>query len=157
MQEKLLYLAGGITGLTFEQATAWRREVAGKCPSWLKALSPLRGKEFIHQLTAQGDGKVADHYAHVLATPKGIVGRDRNDVRRCDAILVNFLGATTVSIGTVMEVAWADAFGKPIIMAMEAQNLHRHSMIETVTPWIVEDLDQAVAVAVQVLGCGEQL
>jgi hypothetical protein len=34
--------------------------------------------------------------------------RDRFDATRCDVLLVNLLGAERVSIGTMMEVAWAD-------------------------------------------------
>jgi len=48
-----------------------------------------------------------------LVSPPGAVGRDRFDVQTCDLLLVNLLGATSVSIGTMFELAWTDAWRKP--------------------------------------------
>lgn len=66
-------------------------------------------------------------------------------------ILVNFLGAKKVSIGSVMEITWADAWRKPIIIVMEKDNVHAHAMIKEVAGFIVSDLDEAIAIAIAVL------
>jgi nucleoside 2-deoxyribosyltransferase len=53
-------------------------------------------------------------------------------------------GATRVSIGTVMEIAWAHAYGKPVVLVMEEGNVHDHPMIRECSPFIVHTLDEGI-------------
>ncbi|MGZ5095552.1 MAG: hypothetical protein ACXWCH_30925, partial [Burkholderiales bacterium] len=74
-----------------------------------------------------------------------VMTRDRFDATRCDVLLVNLLGTTRVSIGTVMEIAWADAKRIPIVVAMEPQgNPHEHMMIAEAIGFRVPTLDEAL-------------
>jgi nucleoside 2-deoxyribosyltransferase len=151
--EKLVYLAGGITGLTLEEASAWRERIANKFPKDIIVISPLRGKSYLK--TIVGEGTVKDHYDNkLLSTSRGITTRDRNDVTRCDAILVNLLGATKPSIGTIMEIAWADMLRKPIVVVMEPENVHQHAMIKESVGFITDNLDEAVDLVIQLLKTG---
>ena len=101
MKESLLYLAGPITGVSFDGCTDWREYVAGKLPKYIRGVSPMRGKKYLSNETA-----VKDAYEnHPLSSSKGITCRDRFDTTRCDMVFVNFLGAKKASIGTVMEIA----------------------------------------------------
>ena len=97
-----VYLAGPITGLTYAGSTDWRRYMIDKFARiGVKALSPMRGKEYLAQLkgTISGTG---EEYAHlgVLSLSRGVMTRDRFDATRCDVLLVNFLGARNISIGS---------------------------------------------------------
>lgn len=143
-----LYLAGPITGESWNGATSWRDYVAETLfDIGIECLSPLRGKN-----TYLVNEQVLDmEYRHPLSTAKGITARDRNDVMTCDAILVNLLGAQRVSIGTVLEIAWADAFRKPIILASDPGGVHDHSMINEIAGFILDDLDEAIDIAIAVL------
>jgi hypothetical protein len=87
---------------------------------------------------------------HLLSTPQGTITRDRYDVARCDALFVNFLNSEAVSIGTIMEMAWADAWRIPIILAMETRNIHDHALRQ-VAGFITGDLDEAIQTAVDVV------
>jgi nucleoside 2-deoxyribosyltransferase len=147
MKEFLLYCAGPILGTSYEESAKWRKYVAKKLPPYIKAVSPLRGKNYLIGETNMQHS----HEDMPLSSRKGIVCRDRMDVMRADMILVNFLGAKKVSIGTVMEIAWADALRKPIVLVMRGNNVHSHSMIEEVSGFIVPDLDQAISVVTAVL------
>jgi nucleoside 2-deoxyribosyltransferase len=126
MSKKKIYLAGPISGLTFEQSTEWRNEVKKMLAPSIDGFSPMRGKEQLKReaviVGAYGDDP--------LTSIDGINVRDHNDVRTSDAILVNFLGAKTVSIGTVMEIAWAQELRKPTVIVMETDNIHRHCILE---------------------------
>ncbi len=139
-----VYLAGPITGLDFEGATDWRIEVT-KLMRPIEALSPMRYKSYLAQY-----GKLRAQYEntdirHPLSTDQGITTRDRWDVQRCDLILMNFLGAERVSVGTCIEVGWGDAYRKPIILVMEREgNLHEHGMIQSIIGYRVETLEEAV-------------
>ena len=63
-------------------------------------------------------------------------------------IIANFLGAEKVSIGTVMEVAWAKSKQTPVIAVMEKEgNPHDHPMMTEVFGFRVETLEEAVDIA----------
>jgi nucleoside 2-deoxyribosyltransferase len=146
MKEFLVYCAGPISGLTYGESVDWRKQVADAFPSHIKAVSPMRGKDFLAK-----EQSLVDNYEHPLASQKGITCRDRMDVMRCDLLLVNLLGAPKVSIGTVMEIAWADMLRKPIVLVMDKGNLHDHSMIREVSGFIVPDLEMGIQTAITVL------
>lgn len=141
---KTVYAAGPITGLSFGNATDWRQELFDRLSkNNIKVLSPLRAKDYLKDEQVIGDS----YEQHVLSSQRGITARDRNDVINCDAILVNLLGATRPSFGTVMEIAWADMLRKPIVLVMEKEgNIHDHAMIRECSPFRVETLEQACTV-----------
>lgn len=136
-----VYLAGQITGLTYEGATDWRDKVASQLDSdKIETLSPMRGKSYL----ADAGVLHAGEYTQVMSTGKGINRRDNFDCTRCDCLLVNLLGTTKPSIGTCMEIGWAYQCKIPVLVVMEPNNVHRHVMIEDCTSWRVETLDEAV-------------
>lgn len=152
-REKTVYLAGPITGLSFAGCTEWRDAAVGRlAEDGVKGLSPMRAKEYLaHLTTISGHGR---EYAHlgVFATPRGVMTRDRFDCTRCDILLVNLLGAKAVSIGTVMEIAWADGRRIPIVVAIEKEgNPHEHMMVNEAIGFRVETLDEALAVTIAIL------
>lgn len=147
-----VYLAGPIAGRSGSQACAWR-EYAQSCLGTLgiRSLSPMRNKHalrFADRISTDfHDYKDLGHFY----TAKGIMARDFGDVQRADALLVNLLGCESVSIGTVMELAWAYQLRKPVVVAMEKEgNPHdRHPMVAEAIPFRVETLADAIdAVAV---------
>ncbi len=70
--------------------------------------------------------------------------RDSFDVRTADALVVNLTGAKKVSIGTVMEIAWAWEKRTPVIAIVEEGNIHEHSMLYEAIGWRVTTLDEAM-------------
>ena len=147
MPEFKVYLAGPITGLTFEDAADWREYAKQKLATYREGFgilgySPLRAKDYLLErgiLSGHPDA----YTDQVLSSAKGILTRDHWDVSTCDMVLVNFLGATSVSIGTVMEIAYASAYRKPVVVAMERDNVHVHAMLTESVGWVVDDLDYA--------------
>ena len=146
---KNVYLAGPITGLTFEGCTDWREFAIKELKAvGITGLSPMRAKDYLKNETFIGD----EYQNTVLSSSRGIITRDRWDTTRCDLILVNFLGAGIVSIGTVMEMAWADICRIPIIAVMKpGGDLHDHSMIREVIGFRVESLEEGLRVAKAIL------
>jgi len=142
-----VYLAGPITGLSWGEATDWREKVKADLKEvGITCYSPLRAKTYLSHLDGQ-NGHIADSYSKEispLSTPKGIITRDRWDATRCDVLFVNFLGAKKVSIGTVLEIAWADNSGKPIVVVMEPDNIHQHSMLNECAGYIVDSIEVGI-------------
>lgn len=150
--EFYVYLAGPITGLSYDGATDWRFDarymLKEMSKGMIESLDPMRNKSYL-----QNEINLGDHYdEHVMSTQRAIYGRDRNDCLRSDALLVNMLGAKTVSIGTVMEIAWADSKKTPIVLVMEPEgNPHEHAMLREACYWRVSDLGSACAVLTSLL------
>ncbi len=190
-----VYLAGPISGCSYEGCTDWREQVIRDlAQAGIKGLSPMRAKEYLKDITTplthpfpvgtkvmlrwgegadDESGTIVEHgprnvsymvdtgtrtvhanqsvveavatdvgfsatcenYGHLspLSGPRGIMTRDRFDATRCDVLFVNMLGATKVSVGTVMEIAWADLKRTPIVLCMEPGNIHEHAMLAEAT------------------------
>jgi nucleoside 2-deoxyribosyltransferase len=144
-----VYLAGPITGCSFGECTDWRQEMIRRLHvHGIIGLSPMRAKDYL-----KNEQSITGSYEDkVMSCSRGIITRDRFDTMRCDVLLVNFLGAKKVSIGTVMEIAWADSQRIPIILVSEREgNPHEHPMIEQVTGFRVSTLDEAFDVAIKIL------
>lgn len=143
-----VYLAGPISGLTFDESVDWRTAVQRDLADvGIDAYSPLRAKNYL-----ASEGVLEGAYdQHPLSSAKGILTRDRWDVQTADLVLVNLVGAERISIGTVMEIAYADAKRTPVVLAMEPGNAHTHPMLEQASGFIVNTLDEAVALTKAIL------
>lgn len=164
---KTIYLAGPITGVQYGEARrGWREEfdriLHGKWATmvWepenahIHCVSPMRGEELLaHAQVVEPGAEYASQ--HHIENPKGILTRDENDVRNCDLIVANFLGAERVSIGTVAEFGMARVLRKPVVLVMEREgNVHHHGFITEIACYWVETLEQAADVAETLLTPG---
>lgn len=154
-----LYLAGPISGCSYEGCTSWREHfqnlILNKCAesqqnfdgNLIKCLSPMRGKDYL-----ASEAEISGSYPnHVLSCSRGIMTRDFFDCGRCDIVVANLLGASIVSIGTVMEIAWAYQSRIPVIAVMEEGNIHNHPMIDEAIGFRVPDLEAAVHTTLMIL------
>jgi nucleoside 2-deoxyribosyltransferase len=144
-----VYLAGPITGLTFDEAITWREPVVDELYlAGIDAYSPLRFKTYLREF-----GTLESQYqgVHPLSNDRGIVARDYNDCANRDMILVNLLGAERISVGTVWEIGVGYANRRPIVIAMEEGNAHEHAMINESAGFIVRSLEEAVEIVKAVL------
>ena len=154
MHRPLVYLAGAIAGIPGTDAAEWRRDAAYLLSLRdIDTLDPMR-----HKRTLYGPERISTDYRDYadrgpFYTSRGIMARDFNDVKRCDALLVNLLGLTKPSLGTCMELAWAYALQKPAVVVMEASgNPHDlHPMLHEAMPFRVETLEEGVDVVATVL------
>lgn len=145
-----VYLAGPITGLTFEGASDWREEARRQL--WeCDVYSPMRGKLRLKEF-ADISG-TAEEYGHMgpFYSPRGIVVRDKHDCLTADIILMNLLGAKEVSIGSMVELGWATARDIPVVVVMEPDNIHLHVFMEQLAGFVVGTLKEAVEVVKGVL------
>lgn len=149
MSRPSVYLAGPITGLTFDGASDWRDKAKHKLDLLgIDAFSPMRAKSYL-----RGVGTLAaagQNYQGLspLSENKGITTRDRMDCMGRDLIIANFAGCERVSVGTCIEFGWADAARKPVILVMEDEgNCHEHGMILEIAGYRVKTLDEAIELA----------
>ena len=146
-----VYLCGPISGLTADGAREWREDAEYKFRQrklgGVKVLSPMRFKSKLPAgaLPPEGFNDLGPLY-----TNRGIFGRDRNDVRTSDVVLAYFAGAERVSIGSVMELGWADAWNIPVVAVLDP--LHDHVFVKQVATALCKDLDEAVESVLSILG-----
>jgi hypothetical protein len=154
MSRPSAYLAGPITGLPWDLITGWRNYVKQEFALVdIDAFSPLRGKLYLANETS-----ISDSYDnHVMSTQRGILARDHFDATHRDLLFVNLLETERVSIGTVMEIAWAHEAGVPIVLALTERNAngtknpHDHSMIREACPLMVPTLKEAIEISKHML------
>lgn len=151
----LVYLAGGIAGLTGEEARKWRSHAERELNHYkIDVRDPMREKGKL-----DWDKPISgDFHAYVdkglFYTSKAIMTRDFNDVKQADVLLVNLLGCTRPSLGTIMELAWAFAFQKPAVVCIEKSgNPHdNHPMIHEAMGFRVTTLEEGIYAAAVILG-----
>ena len=135
-----VYLAGPIKGLSYDDATNWREAASHDLiKHGIEPLSPMRYKEYLSR-----ERELKDSYGfNPLSSDKGVITRDRWDIQRCDIVLMYLVGAEAISIGTMIEVGWANAYQKPIVAVMTLHDIHWHGMVRECSGFIAPTLQQA--------------
>jgi nucleoside 2-deoxyribosyltransferase len=138
-----VYLSGPITGLKKSNIEGWRQRVSSLLPPGVQIIDPARS-DYNEAIAFQKHENISDAMER-LRHGRFIVDRNKNLIRNCDVVLANFLGVKTrVSIGSVGELHWADAFGIPIVVVRDKHgNVHDHAMLNAIASEICFDLDAA--------------
>lgn len=151
--EKSVYLCGPITGLSYGDCTNWRQYAAKHLKHNIVPLDPMRCKEYLQHETEIKHSYEDGEFGALLSSERHFFHRDILDVAATDMLLVNFLGATSVSIGSVSEMGMAHAQKKGIVLVMEKEgNLHDHPFIRQMAGWRADTLDKGIEVINAVLG-----
>ena len=133
-----IYLAGPITGCNYHHAVKWRTYVTDQLSSYnVECRSPLRNLEHLGQLEIMPALPELEGEKHPMRTSKAVTTRDRFDLMSADLVFVNFLGTERASIGTLIELGWADILRKPVIVVMEPNNIHDHAMVRELSGFVV--------------------
>jgi hypothetical protein len=142
---KSCYLAGPIRGLNYDDATTWRAKAKGDLAMHgIEAYSPMRAKDYLKTDNCI-DSSDSNYSMFPLSVPPAVVARDFNDCTKRDALIVYLLGAKTVSIGTVCEIAWAYQARIPTVLVMEKEgNPHEHMFVRQLCPFQFTNLDEAI-------------
>lgn len=139
-----VYLAGPIAHQSYEQATGWR--------DWATEELVYRGFDVYTPMRASR-AELEDYEMMPLEEDKHTFQRDMLDITRADIVLVNWLGAQNVSIGTAFEMGAAHVAGKFVITVIEhaseityplANDGRYHPFIEGGSNVIVHSLEQAI-------------
>lgn len=144
-----VYLAGPISGLTYDEAESWRTKVRGRLPSAVRWYSPLRNQQQFRDVGSLSPTTYNNESP--LASKHGIMSRDAWDVKTSDLVFCNLLGAKSVSIGTVMELGMAYAWQKPVVLVMEPNNVHEHVMIDHAWSFRTDNIEAGIQLVADIL------
>ena len=137
-----VYLAGPIAGLTEGEAKDWRNDVAHdlKIAGFIP-VSPLRSEPAIN-------GIYQLYYDDPLyGTKEAIAAKNELDVRSCNITLAYMpreFSKRRPSYGTTVEVAWAYALSKPVILVSDDPYVFEHPLISRCASWKLGTLEEAV-------------
>jgi hypothetical protein len=137
-----IFLCGPITGIPSTSARTWREQAREMLAGTATTIDPTRDLPDSVRYSESS----TEHTLTItrLIHGKRTVARNRFDIGRADIVLACFLGTEAVSIGSVGEIFWADAMGKPVIIVREDNNLHNHDMLNEIAGWISNDLESAI-------------
>lgn len=148
---RTVYLAGPILGTTELEAKNWRNAVAAELVHHgIRGISPLRCEPIVGEV--YGTGNNADP---MFGTARAIASKNFFDVQQCDitfAYLPKSLEKKSVSIGTVLEIGWAYALRKPVVLVTDDPYLATHPVLNSCAAWLVPTLDQGIELVVGILG-----
>jgi nucleoside 2-deoxyribosyltransferase len=137
-----IYLACPISGQSYDDVVFKIDSIANTLSRFgFEVWHPMTGKECLRnelEFKAQG-------YSNPTSTNHAIFTRDKWMVSNMDIVLAILVGAERVSIGTMMELAWASMLGKHVIVVMEKDNIHRHAFVLEAAGTVFEDTTQAIA------------
>lgn len=138
-----VYLAGSITGKSYEEVMSIFNYKADKLRSMgYDILSPMTGKAYLRtETTLKPDG-----YLNPVSTNHAIFERDKWMVNNSDIVLADLSECgERVSIGTMMELAWANMLGKHTILIMQPDNIHVHAFVKEAADIIFDSVTSALA------------
>jgi nucleoside 2-deoxyribosyltransferase len=157
MSTKSVYLCGQITGARFLDAKFGWREIVYEAltPYGITCFSPLRHLN-IDEVSEDDTASMSPMGAEtgVLSTPRGLTERDRFDTFRSDIVFCNLVDIEKISVGSMIELGWADAKRIPVLLCMEPGNLHEHAMVQALASWIVPTLEEGIQVALDLFNPG---
>ena len=138
-----VYMSGPISGRTYDLAKDWRDYARDRLAPDIVCYSPLRAHDHL-----KDEGELRGAYPqYPLTTSAALTARDRYDCLTCDLLLVDLTGACEVSIGTCVELGWADAFRKPIVLVMEPKNnVHDHPLVRSVCAFRTDVLEEGLQI-----------
>jgi hypothetical protein len=151
----LIYLSGPITGTSAPEDN-WRAAVRRKLSPGFTFFDPSlqsadRSIGYLRSLTP------ADELGR-LRHGKFTADRNRHQIAKSDALLCNLLHAKDrVSIGSVGEIHWANAFNVPIIIIRESRgNIHDHAILNAIASELCFSLDDACNVLIGMFNKGRK-
>lgn len=136
-----IYIAGSISGKDVSEVFIYFMEYRKLLKSW--------GYTVLNPMTAKGHLRTekifkAKDYRHPISTNRAIIGRDRWMVGQADIVFVDLADAEHVSIGSVMEIAWAYELRKHIVVVIPENNIHQHGMLLQAADIVFEKTEDAL-------------
>ena len=106
-----------------------------------EALSPMANKE---ELRIERPYESHGYTELPQVTDHAIFERDRWMVTQCDILFLDLSDTEKVSIGCMMELAWASLLGKHTVVVLPKDNVHTHAFVLEGADVIFETYDEAM-------------
>lgn len=138
-----IYLAGPISGLGYDEVVGVYQKKSDALSSWgYDVLCPMTGKQYLRN---EKEFKSHGLNDHPVSTNHAIFERDKWMVSNCDVILADLSNSgDRVSIGTMMEMAFAAILGKHCVAVIPNGNIHEHAFVLEAADIVFRNTDDAM-------------
>jgi nucleoside 2-deoxyribosyltransferase len=123
-----IYLAGPISGRGYDEVVSmYATKISFLTEQGYECLCPMTGKQYLRN---EIEFKASGYDKYPVSANHAIVERDRWMVMQSDIVLADLSNSgDRVSIGTMMELAWAHHMGKHTIGIIPEGNVHNHAFV----------------------------
>ena len=137
-----IYLAGPISGKSYDEVVdAYKKKSSLLKTYGYEILCPMTGKAYLRN---ELEFKASGYENFPVSTNHAIFGRDKWMVSNSDIILCDLSSSgDRVSIGSMMEIAWASMLGKHTIVVLPKENIHRHAFVLEAADIVFETIEDA--------------
>ena len=136
-----IYLARSISGLSYAEVMEEYRKTTKLLSPFYVILNPMTAKG---HLKSEVEFASYGKYTHPVSVGHAIYERDKWMVSTCDVLLADLSGTTKVSIGVMMELAWAALLGKHTVLILPEENIHTHTFVRESADVVFTDYDEAI-------------
>jgi hypothetical protein len=137
-----IYLTGPVTGVAESAQSTWRDKLRLSVEPAVRLIDPLADGAIRSPLYRRA---AATSMPSMQAFGALTIARNKEAIQSCDMLFANLSGCRTVSLGSVGEIFWADAYRKPILIIREAlENPHDHLLLNQVATWMFFNLDEGI-------------
>ena len=137
-----IYLAGPISGKSYDEVIDTYKKRSSLLKTYgYEILCPMTGKSYLrNELEFRSSGY--DEFP--VSTNHAIFERDKWMVSSSDIILCDLSSSgDRVSIGSMMEIAWASMLGKHTLVVLPKENIHRHAFVLEAADIVFERIEDA--------------
>ena len=124
-----IYLAGGMTGITYEESNKWRKKIDDGLSDGFKIINP---NDYYNPNTS---GKLTEK------EEREVRNFDLNLLKKCNLVIVNF--NVPESIGTAQELAIAYENNIPVI-GLKENDVHIHPWLRECCEVIFTDVNELI-------------
>lgn len=149
MEKLKIYCCHPISGLSSDAVFEYYEYIESVLTEYgYNVFTPMHGKDI---LRTELEFKSAD-YRNPVSTNHAIFNRDRWMVGQADVVYANLFGTARVSIGAVMELAWASDLHKHVVLCVEEFNIHRHAFVLEAADVVFAEASEALHYLKQLTG-----
>jgi nucleoside 2-deoxyribosyltransferase len=139
----IVYLALPISGRSYDDVVKDIHDSKMILEDWgYTVFQPMTGKGYLRpEIEFKSHG-----FDNPVSTNHAILERDKWMVINCDVILLDLSrGSERVSIGGVMELAWASLLDKHTVVVLPKENnIHNHAFVLEASDVVFETMDEAM-------------
>ena len=136
-----IYLAGIIDGKHISECREWRTKIISHYTNWKGTEKNYGEICFLNPLN--GEASISEDGLSSHLPSKAILIKDYNAIKKCDLFLVNMntFGVDRPAIGTLMEIAFAYEFRKPVMMITSDDLYKKHPFVSNMVDWYFDSVD----------------
>ena len=139
-----IYLAGPMSGLTWDEALAWREKVEVELGRDWRVISPVRPQVEMDRTKIITLQTQKDDELNLWDTATALVATDTFFIDQSDWVLANLLNTKKPSFGTVWELGYAYATRKKIVVLMTPEDAHNHPFTRRGVDIFTPSLEDAI-------------